>query len=233
MGAEDKSMRTEEARARAKVEFLSTISHELRTPLTALRGSLGLLGRPGMDMPPEMFDQMVAVMRRGADKLERVVMSFLVVNQIEHNALSIVREDLWLEDVVKERAGVLQREHANVDLKLPETPVPVYADRERLGQALDHMLENARKFGGPEGKVTVELECDQDTAVISVTDQGPGIDPRDQGRIFDPYVRLDNQSLAEMKGAGVGLFIAKWAIEAMGGSIWVDSTPGKGSTFQA
>jgi signal transduction histidine kinase len=107
----------------------------------------------------------------------------------------------------------------------------VLANQERLGQAVAHLLDNARKFGGANGRIGVEIRCENGFARMSVTDEGPGIPKADQERIFQCFVRLGHLLTRETQGAGVGLFIAKRSIEDMGGAIWVESLPGRGATF--
>lgn len=215
----------------AKSDFLSTISHELRTPLTSIKGSLQVLGR-GLDaLPNDVADQMISVTSRGAERLERLVMNLLVVSQLDSGTMAVFPDEVSLNDVVLDRVEALLFDHPTKSVDLPDEPIVVRADRERVAHVLEHLLENARKFGGPHGTIVVSARLDSGYARVSVSDEGPGIPEADRERVFERFVRLGNILTRETQGAGVGLFIAKRSVEAMGGHISVDSEPGKGSTF--
>lgn len=215
----------------AKSDFLSTISHELRTPLTSIKGALQVLARGSENLSDDLSDQMVTVMQRGSDRLERLVMNLLLVSQIETGGLTPAREEkVGLAELVEATAVKVLGDQPHKVVE-DEPGLVVRADAGQLEQALAHVLDNAAKFGGPEGLVTVRVASDHGYARVSVTDEGPGISRSDQERIFDRFVRLGHVLTRETQGAGVGLFIARRALAAMGGEIWVESEPGRGSTF--
>ena len=215
----------------AKSDFLATISHELRTPLTTIKGALQMLSRTGPDLPPSTQQQMFALMKRGSDRLERLVMNLLFVSQIESSGVvQMFSDEFSLEGVVRERIESVLSDHADVYVDVEGGEIEVRADRERLGLAIEHILDNARKFAG-DGRITVHVGRSNGYAAVSVTDHGPGIAQVDQDRIFERFTRLGQVLTRETQGAGVGLFIAKRSIEAMGGGIKVESEPGAGATF--
>jgi signal transduction histidine kinase len=215
----------------AKSDFLSTISHELRTPLTTIKGSLQVLSRGRDKLPEQLADQMIGVTTRGAERLERLVMNLLAVSQIENGTMPVFPDSLDLYAIVHERADALLKDHPRKTIAAPEKPLVVRADRERMSHVVEHLLENAQKFGGPEGEIKIDMAQDAGYAHLSVTDEGPGISERDHERIFERFMRLGDVLTRETQGAGVGLFIAKRSVEAMGGRIWVESKVGEGSTF--
>jgi PAS domain S-box-containing protein len=214
----------------SKSDFLSTISHELRTPLTTIKGSLQVLSRPNASADSEIGSQMIAIMRRGSDRLERLVMNLLAVSQMESGELQVFPDEVRLEELVSSRIASVLPDHPQVAVEVGEEVV-VRADRERLSQAIEHLLDNARKFGPESGRIEVEIAKENGFARLSVRDEGPGIPQIDQQRIFDRFVRLGHVLTRETQGPGVGLFIVKRSIEAMGGSISVDSEPNHGATF--
>jgi signal transduction histidine kinase len=213
----------------AKSDFLSTISHELRTPLTTIKGSLQVIAR--QDVENLVREQMIEILRRGADRLERLVMNLLSVSQMEMGNVPVALEELGLFALVKRRARSLLVDHSRVELKEPDEDTYVRADKDHMGQIIDNLLDNARKFGGPEGKVTIEVSRRDGFGHLSVTDEGPGIAALDQERVFERFVRLGDTLTRETQGAGVGLFITRRAVEAMGGRVWIESEPGHGATF--
>lgn len=215
----------------AKSDFLSTISHELRTPLTTIKGSLQVLERGPDRLPADLANQMIGVTTRGAERLERLVMNLLVVSQIESGSIPVFIEEVPLDDIVLERVGIVLRDHQRLEVLSKHEGLIVRGDRERIGQAIEHVLENAMKFGGPEGLIRVEIDRANGYAHVAVSDEGPGIPATDRDRIWERFVRLGDVLTRETQGAGVGLFIAKQSVDAMDGEIWVESDPGKGSTF--
>ena len=215
----------------AKSDFLSTISHELRTPLTTIKGSLQVLSRGPENLPPDLAGQMIGVTTRGAERLERLVMNLLAVSQIESGTMPVFPDALDLEAIVKERMSALLKDHHQTTFEGAEKPIIVRADRERMSHVVEHLLENAQKFGGPEGEIRIAISHDAGFARLSITDQGPGIATGDHEKIFERFLRLGDVLTRETQGAGIGLFIAKRSVEAMGGRIWVESKLGEGSTF--
>lgn len=214
----------------AKSDFLSTISHELRTPLTAIKGSVGMLQRDPQQMPAGVYERMVSVLQRGTSRLERLVMNLLFVSQVDAGGTPrVLMEDFDLVSVLKERSGPILGDHPTT-FDLPDEPVKVRADRERLGQVIEHLVENAAKFD-PDGETTVTVVKEAGFARLSVSDRGPGIPQVDQERIFERFVRLGDVLTRATQGPGVGLFVVKKSMEAMGGEVWVESTMGQGSTF--
>jgi PAS domain S-box-containing protein len=214
----------------AKSDFLSTVSHEFRTPLTGIKGSLDVLGGRMLDLPPGV-ERMVGVARWGAQRLERLIMNLLLVSEIETGRVPIKAEELKLEELVRERVEFILAGDRTINIAVDGEDLKVTADRERLGLVIDHLLDNALKFGGRRGKITVTIARTDGHASLSVSDQGPGIPEDDQDRIFERFVRLGDVMTRSSQGAGIGLFIAKRSMDAMGGSIWVESRTGQGATF--
>lgn len=196
--------------------FLATMSHDIRTPLTAIRGALGLLERE--NLPPEILEQMVSMLRRSSDRLERLVMGLITIDLIDDGAVSVLREVGDLREIVEDSLSVIRREHPNVQVAFPDDPVEVLHDRERTLQTLDHILDNARKFGGPDGIVRVEVSKREGQGVVRVSDQGPGIAPEYRRRVFERYLQIGERLPNEPRGAGIGLYLARSNAEAMGGS---------------
>jgi PAS domain S-box-containing protein len=215
----------------AKSDFLSTVSHEFRTPLTGIKGALDVLHSQAA--LPQGTDRIIGVARWGTQRLERLIMSLLAVSEMETEKIPVKTEEFELEDLVHERIESVLGDHSDVEVEVHDDEVIVRGDRQRLTQAIDHLFDNAKKFGGATGRISIELAKADGHAQVSISDDGPGIPKEDQERIFDRFVRLGDLMTRTSEGAGVGLFIAKRSIEAMGGSIWVESEPGQGATFRA
>jgi signal transduction histidine kinase len=124
----------------------------------------------------------------------------------------------------------IQSEKHTLRAEFPADFPPVLGDEERLRQALTNLLSNALKYS-PGGNVIVRGRVEPQQIVASVSDEGPGIAAADLPRVFDRFYRADSDLTRRAKGAGLGLYLAKAVIEAHGGRIWAESTPGKGTTF--
>jgi signal transduction histidine kinase len=214
-------------------EFLTIASHELKTPLTPLSLKLQVLVRlarkhEGSDFAAEVHQYALEMVKQ-VGRLDALVGELLDVSRIMGGRLTHSPEPLDLAEVVQE---VIERhreqaERAQVELRAVVEPAAGEWDRLRLEQVITHLLANALKFG--EGHpVEVRTERAGAEAVLQVRDQGIGISPEDQRRIFERFERAAHRNYG---GLGLGLYFARNIVEAMGGTIRVESARGEGSTF--
>jgi signal transduction histidine kinase len=218
---------------RTKSEFLSRMSHELRTPLHAILGFGQLL--QGAGLPPQDRQNVEDIVKAGRHLLQ-LVDEVLDLARLEAGRAPSEVEPVEAGEVLAEALDLVRpaAERAAAKLAVPEPtsiPVHVLADRRRLKQVLINLLSNAVKYGGRGG--TVSVECGEPVAGVvrfSVRDTGPGISREQQARLFVPFERLGAER-GEIDGIGLGLALSRRFAETMGGSIGVDSEPGKGSTF--
>lgn len=218
---------------RAKSDFLSRMSHELRTPLNAVLGFGQLLQMEQLDKDSaESVDQIVKAGRHLLDLINEV----LDIARIETGKLSLSLEPVALEDLAQETIQMVRPMAGERDITLalelgPMRARYVLADRQRLKQVLLNLLSNAIKYNRPSGDVS--LSCGQDgqgRLRVSIRDTGPGISPEDQGRLFEPFQRLSADQ-SEVAGTGLGLALSRGLVEAMGGTMGVQSALGSGTTF--
>lgn len=220
----------------AKDDFIATISHELRTPLTGIKGSLDVLRRSGPTLSPQRLEQLIETTSWGAERLERLVMNLLIVSNIATGDMPVRLEEVEIGRLVGARVDEVLDGHRLVDVTLPDVDVVVEADPRWLAQAVDHVLDNARKFGGARGRIMVAVSAEDGVAEdgvaeIAVSDEGPGVPAAQRERIFGRFVRLGDVMTRETQGAGIGLHIAQRSVEAMGGTIGVDDEDGD-TTFR-
>ena len=221
---------------RLKDQFIITASHELRTPLTAVQGYIELLGDFDQQLPPEAREAFLTTARQSIDELALLVGNIMNVGRLEVNAEQITLKRVPLAEEVLQTAEILetqiQREERTLRVNIPDA-VHVMADDFCLRQVMLNLLTNALKYSPP--GTNVEVTCDQPGkyASVYVRDYGLGVPPEDQGRLFERFVRLERDMNSVVRGAGLGLYISKQLIEAMGGRIWVESDgqPGQGSCF--
>lgn len=226
----DERRREAVAATRAKDEFLWRISHELRTPLTAVIGFGQLLEEE--DLSPENLDSAQHIVSAGHHLLA-LIDELLDIAKIEAGHLTISVEPVRVEAVITETTALVRSMADARSLVLasdcPED-LAVAADRRRLAQVLINLLTNAIKYNNPSGSVLVAATVRCDTVRISVTDTGPGISSADVDLLFRPYERLDAGG-SDIEGSGIGLALTKRLVEAMGGTIGVDTAVGRGTSF--
>ena len=224
-----------QAAVAARDEFLSIASHELRTPLTALRLALENMRRVSTReaierLPPQYVERVLATAERQGQRLEKLVAALLDVSRIHMGRLELDVEEVDLGGVVADAAAQLEDEAAQTGsaLEVRGQAVRGYWDRLRMSQVVTNLLSNAVKYGG--GKpVEIEYGGRDDRAFLVVRDHGIGIDPTDQLQIFERFERA--VSSRNYGGLGLGLYIVKRIVEAHGGTIRVESTPGEGAAF--
>ena len=214
----------------ARLRFLASVAHDLRNPLGAIRMSAEVMASD--EMPREEQIQMIEIISRQADHLNRMVGDLLDASRIESGHLEIRAQDLNLGKVIKD-AVTLHRSLSsihNIELHLPQNEIVTQGDAVRLGQVLGNLLNNAIKYSPQGGTVKVALSMDGDRAAIRVTDQGIGISEKDKARIFVPFQRT-LITKASIPGVGLGLSVTKKIVEAHGGQIEVESSSSNGTTF--
>jgi signal transduction histidine kinase len=228
----ESSLRAREDSARLKEEFLSAAAHDLRTPLTVVLGQAELLERRLERNPTEPVDLAgVTRLAREARRLRDLVNELLDAQRLEEGATVMERSPADLRTVVE---SVRHRYHdQGIDLKatLPSEPLVGSIDVTRLEQVLDNLIENALKYASGGVLPEVHLEQHDGEARLSVVDHGLGVPEDEAGRIFDRFYRATNVQSITDTGIGLGLYICRRVVESHGGRIWVEPTPGGGSTF--
>jgi PAS domain S-box-containing protein len=217
-----------------KSDFVSTVSHQLRAPLTSIYGFAETLLRRDVLFGEAERETFLGYIASEAQRLTSIVDTLLSIARLEAGDLHVELVPTDLRDVVSEVVTSVQ-ETAEVNghhfvLHLPDEPLAASADREKLGQILTNLLDNAVKFSPNGGTVTVEAHRRAGRVEVRVVDEGQGIPEDERERIFSKFHRSDSSPRGQ-SGAGLGLFIARGLVRAMGGRIWVDSAEGGGSSF--
>lgn len=211
-------------------QFVSNVSHELRTPLTVVLGYLQSVLRRSTNLN-DYQQEALETAASEAERTVRLLQNLLNLARADNGSMHFQMESLVLNDLVAEVAGMTEKFSDRLVTVKASTEIEAVADRDRLKQVLINLVDNAVKYSESEQPIILKLERADRQAVIQVCDRGIGIPLQDQSRIFERFYRVDEARSRMSGGHGLGLAIVKTLVEGMGGSITVQSKPGKGSTF--
>src|SRR5712692_9163728 len=213
--------------------FISVVSHELQTPIAIIKGYASTLARTDVTFDRESLRSRLQAVEEEADRLNKLVGNLLYASRIQAGGLQMELATLDLSNLVQKVTHRLQVKSPGVTVKvnLPPNLPTVMADRDRIEEVLENLLDNAVKYSPDKPVVTVVCRTTGDEVIVSVSDAGMGISLREQEQIFDRFYRVGNAMTNSLQGAGLGLYICRAIVEAHGGHIWVESALHQGSTF--
>lgn len=228
---EDVSAQREEERLRK--EWNSVIAHDLRQPVNVIALGAELLELEAAHLSPTLASS-IAHIKKSARALERLIGDLLDVSRLAADRMALSLREIDPRALVREVVDRLAGgplDGRPVRLELNAGVAPIVADPGRLEQVLGNLLTNAVKYGDPKTEIVVRLHGTPDDVYLEVTNRGPGIPAEEQGQLFRRFQRTRDAERTGARGVGLGLYIAKGLVEAHGGRIWVDSTPGETTTF--
>jgi two-component system phosphate regulon sensor histidine kinase PhoR len=225
----------ERALEQMRTEFVSTVSHELRTPLAAIYGAAMTLRRSDVALDEGQRATLLDVVSGEADRLARTVNDILWASRLDTDSLHVEIQNCdpltLVQDVLQAQEVHLDRSHELVLEAADGLPL-VSGDPDKVGRVLINLVDNAIKYSPDGGRVTVSVVAAGAHVRFSVSDQGLGIPPGEQRRVFEKFYRLDPQMNRGVGGTGLGLYICRELVRRMDGRVWVDSDGvGRGSTF--
>lgn len=207
--------------------LLADVSHELRTPLTTIRGNLDLMRHMGV-ADPESMD----IIQDELERMTRLIGDLLLLARVDSGGLPLERQPVEVDNVLFDVYRQIARLEKKVTVTVGEMDqVSVIGDQDRLKQLMLILVDNALKYTPEGGEVTLSLWRSNGWAQLQIKDTGPGIPAEDVPHIFDRFYRVDKARTRSQGGAGLGLAIAKWIVQAHGGRIQVSSEIGEGTTF--
>jgi len=228
---------------RMKSQFLANVSHELRTPLNSIIGFSELLQEKAFGSLNERQAQYVDYVHSSGSHLLQLINNILDLSKIEAGRMELVKEDFSVMEVLGELLGIIRplAHEKNIEIESKTVPASpkLRADKAKFKQIILNLLSNAVKFNVPGGRISVDWETMEEPSGMSVerfivfriSDTGIGIKGEDKGLLFKEFEQVDSSITREYGGTGLGLVLTKRLIDLHDGSIWVDSEPGKGSTF--
>jgi signal transduction histidine kinase len=214
-------------------DFVLAVSHELRTPLTHVHGYAELMTDEGRALEIEELREMALEVRRASSTMLRLVDDLLDYSRLRSGRFELRRASLDLGELIRSvAAGFVHRPDLHrIVLDLPDEPLPVRADGDRLRQVLGNLVSNAIRYSPEGGEVRIRAGRTAESVRVEVTDHGVGIPPEERELVFESFYRGTGGLVSPSPGSGLGLAIVKHLVEAHGGTVGVESSPGRGSTF--
>ena len=216
------------------LRFIDTLNHELKTPLTSIIAAAGLLAEELEATGDQSYQKLIQTIIQNANTLETRLAELLDIVKTGSGKLQLQLEPVDMKSLIlgtcMQISPLLRSRQQTLNTDLPDSIPIIHGDGQRLEQVLLNLMTNAAKFTPEGGNITVQVRKQDTGLVISVHDDGIGIAKEEQESIFKPYSRLRSDTQRH-PGLGLGLALAKQVVELHGGRIWVDSEPGKGSTF--
>ena len=217
-----------------KSEFLASMSHELRTPLNAILGYTELILDDIYGEVPAKIREVIGRLEKNGSHLLRLINDVLDISKIEAGQLELVLEEYALQETIQTVVTSLEplatEKELNLKVRIPPHLPNGKGDQQRIAQVLVNLIGNAIKFT-EQGGVLVDIATDNNRFLVKVSDTGPGLSDLEKDYIFSEFYQGDRKSTRSKGGSGLGLSIAKRIVDLHGGAIWVESAPGKGSTF--
>ena len=213
--------------------FISVVAQELQTPIAIIKGYASTPARPDAAFVAATTRARLVAIEEEADRLNKLVGNLLYASRIQAGGLQMEIVPLDLANLIEAVVRRLQAKapDVTVNLDIPANLPPVMADRDRIEEVLQNLLDNAIKYSPRARVIWLACRATGDEVVVSITDQGMGISLRDQEQIFQRFRRGRDSSTYSLPGAGLGLYICKTIVEAHGGHIWLESTLHQGSKF--
>ena len=209
---------------RMKSSLVSTVSHELRTPLAAIKGYATTLLAEDVEWDKKSQREFLSIISEESDRLTNLVNNLLDLSRIEAGSLMLNRDECDPEELIKRAASQAQLTTGNsLEVRLEARLPKLLADRPRLETIIRNLIENSVKYAGENATIHVEVTKKEEQFVFRVSDDGPGIPPKEGQRIFESFYQVDASLARISSGAGLGLAICQGLVRAHGGEIWVDN----------
>mgnify|MGYP001850984530 FL=1 len=207
-----------------KSNLIDTVSHEFRTPLTSIKGYTSRLLRNDVTITEDMRIKSLKTIKRQTERLSRMVEDLLVIPDIETSVLRVFPENINIASIIDNVALFMRHNTGRViNIFMPEECPLVYADEDRVEQIIINLLENAAKYAIPDTEINVHISSDSQFAKVVIQNECQQIEEEKLNKLFDKFTRMDDSTTRTTRGTGLGLFIVKGLVEAMGGKIMLSS----------
>jgi len=216
------------------LRFVDTLSHELKTPLTSIIAAAGLLAEELEASRDQSHQKLIQTIIHNAGTLETRLAELLDIVKSGSGKLQLQVEPVDIKSLILgtclQITPMLRGKRQKLNTEMPDSLPIIRGDGQRLEQVMLNLMTNAAKFTPEEGNILIKVRKENNSLIIQVQDNGIGIPHEEMSRLFKPYSRI-SADRQRQPGLGLGLALAKQVVELHGGKIWVESEPGKGSTF--
>jgi two-component system, OmpR family, sensor histidine kinase VicK len=214
-------------------EFVANVSHELRTPLTTMRSYLEALA-DGAWKDDEIAPRFLQTTRTETERMIRLVNDLLQLSKMDREDYRLNKE--WMDfsiyfNKIIDRFELTKSQNVTFVREIPNTPMFVEIDQDKITQVLDNIISNAMKYSPEGGRITYRMKEEDTQVIVSISDEGVGIPADNVNKIFDRFYRVDKARTRRLGGTGLGLAIAKEMVQAHEGDIWAESVEGEGTTI--
>ncbi|MBN2547536.1 MAG: GAF domain-containing protein [Anaerolineales bacterium] len=219
----------------AKTSFISVVTHELRIPMTSIKGYADLLRQGVVGALNEQQLSFIDIIRNNVERMSVLVTDLSDISKVESGRLklscALIPLKVYLDEAVRVLRPKLEAKGQSLEIDLPSDLPQVFADYNRLIQVLSNLISNANKYTPAEGEIRLVARPEGDFVRVEVSDNGIGIPPQDQAKIFTQFFRSEHPSVRNEQGWGLGLSVARRLVEVMDGTMGFYSHEGEGSTF--
>jgi len=219
---------------RIRQDFVANVSHELRTPLTTIRGYVEALQDDSLENHSQT-KQFLQIIERHTHRMEKIVSDLLLLSEIESPERMMRKDPVHIEELISSVVDALrpmaESKQQTVQMEVASGLPPLRADSQKIHQVITNLLHNAICYTPEKGNIFIEAKAVEKGTQVSVSDNGIGIPREDLPRIFERFYRVDKGRSRDLGGTGLGLSIVKHIVEAHGGTVSVESKPGRGSRF--
>jgi two-component system sensor histidine kinase KdpD len=212
-----------------RTALLRAVSHDLRTPLASIKASATTLLAEDLQLEPESTKELLTTIDEEADRLNNLIGNLLDMSRLQSGTFDLILRDVGVDEVVAQALASLGERAAHVVTEVPESLPRIHTDAALLERAVANVIDNAVTFSPPGEPLRVQAAALGDRVELSIVDRGPGIRPEQRELVFQPFQRLGDQHTGT--GVGLGLAVARGFVDALGGELTVDDTPGGGTTI--
>jgi signal transduction histidine kinase len=220
----------------ARLRLLSVVTHELGNPLTSISAFASMLSKNKEGNLSQREMSMIEAITRGETQMRALVKDLLDLSRVEAGELDLDISPIDLRDVVggvvKSMNPVIESKSQSITANIPDSPVAVNGDHDRLVQVVTNLISNASKYSPEQSHIQLSMLARESVSTIEITDRGIGISRDDQQKLFTPFFRSDNSDTRQVPGTGLGLVICKQIVELHGGKLTIDSSRGLGTTVR-
>jgi signal transduction histidine kinase len=217
------------------LEFVAVMVHDLQGPIAGMKTIIKLLGNGRYDPRNKVHADLLGSSALALERAESIIYDLIDTAKSEVIGLSVSLDFYELDEIIGNSVKMLAAsafEYGVTIIKDVETSIKAQADRDLLLRVIDNIVFNAIKHSRKGGRIFVKTEFDQEYVIISVRDEGAGLEGINPQDLFDKYKQLDLRKEGKFKGAGLGLYFCRLAVDAMGGKIWAEQHPGGGACFK-